>query len=152
MTEQNLTRFKIANIICRNLYDSDRQYDGVCMECAEDILKIQPVEPAVNMEALDAKISEWLNSGATNAQISRAICKFVADQLAEVTEIPKPVEKIQRVLSKVMTIIEGTYGHDDDGERDEDLPPDNSAADTVEYLTGIEGSIEDALELIKVAH
>jgi uncharacterized protein (UPF0179 family) len=53
------------------------------------------------------------------------------------------------VLLSVQEIIEGTYGHDDAGERDEADCPDNSAADTVELLCGLEIAIDEALEALQ---
>jgi len=54
------------------------------------------------------------------------------------------IERISGALSEVEEVVEMTYGHDDDGERLEDEGCD-SAADVVEALCNVEGSVVEAM-------
>lgn len=59
---------------------------------------------------------------------------------------------VQTTLEKVQSIIECTYGHEDnedgtDGERDES-EPEFSSADIVEFIGEIEGIVEDSVHVL----
>lgn len=51
---------------------------------------------------------------------------------------------IRTALDNTMDVIENTYAHDADGERDESADPDCSAADIVEQLCDIEHNVDEA--------
>jgi hypothetical protein len=51
-------------------------------------------------------------------------------------------------LVAVLDVIEMTYGHDENGDRDLTLEPKDSAADVVAALCQIEDIVSDAIELL----
>ena len=70
----------------------------------------------------------------------RAQVAECADMIMQTREMAA----IRTALDNTMDVIESTYAHDDDGERDESAEPDCSAADIVEQLCEIELNVDEA--------
>lgn len=58
----------------------------------------------------------------------------------------REMNDIRSALDSTMDVIADTHGYNDDGEIDDDLEPESSAADIVQDLCGIELSVAEALE------
>ncbi|MBA4019166.1 MAG: hypothetical protein C0483_18525 [Pirellula sp.] len=67
-----------------------------------------------------------------------------------VPSTPSRHDPIQHGLSCVMAVIEATYAHDENGDREEGDNP-TSAADTVEQLCNIEGAVQEAIAAYQLA-
>ena len=89
----------------------------------------------------------------SDEQIAAEEYEIVAVVFCLVQEGMQGLARVQTVLGKVQSIIECTYGHEQnadgtDGERDDSEEPSFSSADIVEFLCEIEGIVDEAVTVL----
>jgi hypothetical protein len=93
--------------------------------------------------------SELSDRTLSDDQIDAEQDEIIATVFCLVRDGMQGLARVQTVLGKVQSIIESTYGHDEEtNERLDDESGPHSAADIVQYLTEIEGVVDEAVVVL----